>query len=241
MISPEKLKIYLRYEGNDDWFVRVASPEEQEILKDNDFAAIRNLIQDIILVKNNLTSKEYAENVRKVLAENCIDSETVDFLYNKFNRRGKFLIKKIINYIKKICVCTIISMLAASMALVGYIVVNVIIYEKHIDIVDIKNFNLFSNTFIDFLPAALLFGLFTVPSIVIYYTLDFFHKTSRAKIIGYAMPIVGMLMFFVVALILAVNGKCSEGEDQIATLILIIILFSGSVVYLFMSKITWLK
>ncbi len=87
MISPEKLKTYLRYEGNDDWFIRAASTEEKEILKDNDFVEIRNLIQDIILVKNNLTSKEYAENVRKILAENCIDSETVDFLYNKFNRR----------------------------------------------------------------------------------------------------------------------------------------------------------
>ncbi len=86
MISPEKIKIYLHYEGDNDWFARVATPKEKEIMNDNDFFKIGSLIQDIILVKHNLTSKEYTENVRKILAENGIDSETVDLLYNKFNK-----------------------------------------------------------------------------------------------------------------------------------------------------------
>lgn len=89
MISPEKIKIYLHYEGDNDMFIRVGSSKEREIMKDSDFAELQNLIQDIILVKNNLASKEYAENVIKKLAENSIDSETVDFLYNKFYKGSR--------------------------------------------------------------------------------------------------------------------------------------------------------
>lgn len=84
MIYPEQIKIYIRYAGDVDRFVLCASPEEKEIMKDNDFGKIQSLVQDIILMRRNLSSQEYIQNTRKILADNYIDSETVDLLYKQF-------------------------------------------------------------------------------------------------------------------------------------------------------------
>jgi hypothetical protein len=86
MITQEKIGIYIRYDGDIDGFVRVGSAKEKEIMNDNDFFEIQNLIQDIILMRRNLSSKQYTENTRKKLAENSIDPETVELLYNKFKK-----------------------------------------------------------------------------------------------------------------------------------------------------------
>ena len=84
---PEQIKIYIRYQGDNDYFARVASRHEKRIMNDGDFGEIRNLIQDIILMRNQLTSKQYTENTIKKLAENNIDAETAELLYNKFSQK----------------------------------------------------------------------------------------------------------------------------------------------------------
>ena len=86
MITPEKIKIYIRYGGDIDGFVRGGTTKEKEIMNGNDFSEIQSLIQDIILMKRNLSSKRYTEDTRKKIAENSIAAETVELLYSKFNK-----------------------------------------------------------------------------------------------------------------------------------------------------------
>jgi len=124
---------------------------------------------------------------------------------------------RIVAYIKKLIICTLLSMLVT--AITTFII--------------IRKFEV--------IPGASLFGLFILPSIFIYYALDLLHKTQKTKVIGYIIPLLAILTLFVVGLILAMNGKCSEGEDQMATLMLISILVGGTVVYFFVSKTKWLK
>ncbi len=151
-----------------------------------------------------------------------------------------FLMKIIITYIKKMCVCMIISMLAASAAMIGCVVVS-IISAKHIDIIYTSKFNLIISTSIDFLPLALLSGLLISPSILIYYVLDFFHKSQKTKTIGYIVPILGWVIYLIICIILDAQRQSSEGAGQLATLILINDFIAGAVVYILMSKIKWLK
>jgi hypothetical protein len=123
----------------------------------------------------------------------------------------------IIDYFKKTVVCILLSMFIAAMS--------AFIITRKIEVI----------------AGASLFGLFILPSIMIYYTLDYFHKTQKAKIIGFTVPILVMLILFVIGLIAAMNGTYHEGENQMAMLALVSIFMGGVVVYLFMSKIKWLK
>ena len=65
MITEEQILIYIHYEGNDDYFGWCASQEHKDIISDDDWVAIRNLVQDIILVRRNFTTK----NMQKKLIE----------------------------------------------------------------------------------------------------------------------------------------------------------------------------
>jgi hypothetical protein len=123
-----------------------------------------------------------------------------------------------ISYVQKSIVCTLLSMVVTA-------IISFIIMRK-----------------LEVVAGASLFGLFILPSIIVYYVLDFFHKTQKAKIIGFIMPILAILALFVVGLLFTMTGKYNEdGEDQMATLILANVFFAGSILYFLMSKVKWLK
>ncbi len=148
--------------------------------------------------------------------------------------------KRAINYVVKMVVCMLLSMLATSVITIIWAIIDSIPNLPSY-MVYMSRFDRFISEAIDLLPAALLFGLFISPSITIYYVLDFFHKDRKAKTIGYIIPILVIFVVFAVGLIFAIKEKCSEGEDQMATFILTQVFVAGVVVYVCMSKIKWLR
>jgi hypothetical protein len=94
---------------------------------------------------------------------------------------------------------------------------------------------------LEVIVGAFLFGLFIVPSILIYYVLDFFHKTQKVKTIGYILPIAGWIIFLVVCIILDAQRPSSEGASEMAKAIMISDFTAGTVVYILMYKVKWLK
>ncbi len=77
MITKEKLEIYNKYKGNNDWS-RLFTEEEKKLYDENDWGIIDGLIQDIIIVKNKFASKNYTENLQKRLIENCSTEEVIN-------------------------------------------------------------------------------------------------------------------------------------------------------------------
>jgi len=124
--------------------------------------------------------------------------------------------KRAIDYIIKIIVCATASMLSAAIV--------IFILSRGGEI-----------------ACGILFGLFIVPSIFVYYALDFFHKSHKAKTIGYVLPIGGWTIYLVVCIILDAQRPSSEGAGEMATAILVSDFVAGTVVYILMSKVKWLK
>ena len=123
----------------------------------------------------------------------------------------------IVSYIKKIIVCTLLSMLVTAVA--------AFVMARTLEVI----------------AGAFLFGLFIVPSIFIYYVLDFFHNNHKVKTIGYILPITGWTIFLVVCIILDAQRPSSEGAGEMAKAILISDFIAGTVVYILMYKVKWLK
>jgi hypothetical protein len=124
--------------------------------------------------------------------------------------------KKAIDYSLKITTCVMASILSSG--------ISVFILSRGTEV-----------------ASGILFGLFIVPSIFLYYVLDFFHKNRKVKTIGYAIPIVGWSMYLVACIILDTQRPSNEGVGEMATGILVSDLVAGAIVYILMSKVKWLK
>jgi len=80
MITREKLKIFEKYLGDIDCWARNAKRSEISKIADEDWALIETLIQDIRLIKNNLTSTDYINRVKATLREKCDNTSTIKYL-----------------------------------------------------------------------------------------------------------------------------------------------------------------
>jgi hypothetical protein len=79
MITLAKLAVYREFGGNDDGWSRAGCPK-QEIFEDKDWSTIGNLLQELTMLKRNLVSKEYGEDISKRLAEVAADKATAKAL-----------------------------------------------------------------------------------------------------------------------------------------------------------------
>lgn len=82
MINNKKVLIYRKYEGNLDVWARIATLEEKEIMSDDDWYLIDELIQDVIISK---------QNMEETLKKNVEDKETIDEILNiamKFKQKS---------------------------------------------------------------------------------------------------------------------------------------------------------
>lgn len=79
MLTLEHLKIYYKYNGNEEYWDRWSSKKERSILSDENWFLIDNFITEIKLINDNLTSKEFEEKVKTKLEE-CADVETREYL-----------------------------------------------------------------------------------------------------------------------------------------------------------------
>jgi hypothetical protein len=79
MITKEKIEIYKYYVGDVDNFSH-ASKSHKKIISDEDFFLLTRLLQDIVIVRNGLATKEFQERVEKSIQENCDNQATIDLL-----------------------------------------------------------------------------------------------------------------------------------------------------------------
>ncbi|TGM12543.1 hypothetical protein EHQ81_01295 [Leptospira selangorensis] len=79
MITSEKLKIYIHYNGDIDLWTRIAKSKEDKI-ESTDWHLIDSLIQDITLVKNGLASEQFISNLKEHLLKSCDNEKTVKLL-----------------------------------------------------------------------------------------------------------------------------------------------------------------
>lgn len=77
MITFEQLSVYREFDGDDDGYSRAGCPAGIEI----DWVAIRNLLQEITMLKRNLVSREYGKQIRQRLSEMTADENTARALF----------------------------------------------------------------------------------------------------------------------------------------------------------------
>ncbi|TMI64498.1 MAG: hypothetical protein E6H07_00855 [Bacteroidetes bacterium] len=87
MITKEKIRIFKKYDGDGDAWLRGAWPWNRRKMNGEDWGLIAQLIQDIKLVEKGLASESYANNLENTLKENCKDAETI----NELRRVSKLL------------------------------------------------------------------------------------------------------------------------------------------------------
>ena len=80
MITLEKLNIYKRYNGDIDGWARVGSEVEQEIMQDEDWYLIEDLIQDLILMNSGKSATSYKEKTKTKLEEMCENEQVIQIL-----------------------------------------------------------------------------------------------------------------------------------------------------------------
>jgi hypothetical protein len=80
MITSEKLAVYRKFDGDGDNWSRGGCPK-REIFDDSDWFAIGNLLQELTMLKRNLVSREYGEQIRQRLSEMTADEGTARTLF----------------------------------------------------------------------------------------------------------------------------------------------------------------
>jgi hypothetical protein len=80
MITHQKLKIYDEYNGDIDSWARMGSRHQNSLMNDDDWLLIDSLIQDIILEKKGIISKEFSDSLHQKLIEVCDTKETINNL-----------------------------------------------------------------------------------------------------------------------------------------------------------------
>lgn len=80
MITLEHIMIYKKYGGSDDAWAYVVLESEKQIFKGGEWSLINSLIQDILLLKKNLLSQKYIDELNLKLKENCDNEETIEAL-----------------------------------------------------------------------------------------------------------------------------------------------------------------
>ena len=79
MSTRDKIEINKYYGGDVDRFSH-ASRSHKQIMSDGDFFLITRIVQDLVVIKNGLASKEFQEKVDKSLQDNCDNQKTISLL-----------------------------------------------------------------------------------------------------------------------------------------------------------------
>ena len=75
MITSEKLAIYRKFHGDEDVWSRAGSPGA-DVISFDDWLGIRNLLQELTMLRQNRVSKQYADEINRRLEEIVADHET---------------------------------------------------------------------------------------------------------------------------------------------------------------------
>ena len=80
LIFFHQIKVYEKYNGYEDIFVRCATGQEKNILSPQNFILLNKLIQDAYLVEKGLASQKFTEQMLLELEGNCVDEKTVNYI-----------------------------------------------------------------------------------------------------------------------------------------------------------------
>lgn len=80
MITEDKIKIYRKYDGDIDSWVRNNSKKESLIINDGDWYLIDALVQDLYLMKKRLTSSKFNVSLSEKIEENCENKKVISEL-----------------------------------------------------------------------------------------------------------------------------------------------------------------
>jgi hypothetical protein len=81
MITEDKIRIYKKYSGDIDGWVRVHDKEEMRIMSDQDWYDINLLLQEIAGIKNGIASEAYAKRIEKDLTDKVNDEKIIKMLF----------------------------------------------------------------------------------------------------------------------------------------------------------------
>jgi hypothetical protein len=82
MITINKINIYIKYTGEIDAFATIGTTEEKNIISDEDWMKIDNLLQDIKLLKRKLVSNELRIKIEEQINNSVIDSVSKELLFS---------------------------------------------------------------------------------------------------------------------------------------------------------------
>ena len=87
MITRDKIRIYSKYGGDTDHLARINNQKDMLIISDNDWSVIDGFVTDIGLVKKNLASTKFTEELStrlERLTDNEITIQELEKLSDKF-------------------------------------------------------------------------------------------------------------------------------------------------------------
>jgi hypothetical protein len=80
MLTKEKIKVYISYNGDIDMWVRTGKANDKTVMNNSDWAMIEQLLQDIHLVEKGLASPESSKSVNESIQHNCDNNDTINEL-----------------------------------------------------------------------------------------------------------------------------------------------------------------
>jgi len=81
MITAQKLAIYRKFDGDDDGWSRAGCPG-REHFADGDWEEIRNMLQELTLLKRGFAAEDYAERIRQKLSAKTSDASVAQTLFD---------------------------------------------------------------------------------------------------------------------------------------------------------------
>ncbi|HEY1031074.1 MAG TPA: hypothetical protein VGD89_04835 [Flavipsychrobacter sp.] len=74
MITEQKIRTYISYNGDIDAWARAASMTN---IENEDWYIIENLIQDLVMMEHDVVADKYKHEVENKLAKQCADEHTI--------------------------------------------------------------------------------------------------------------------------------------------------------------------
>jgi hypothetical protein len=85
MITIDKLKIFIKYNGDADIWAR--SGGQQHVITGEEWNLIDSLLQDFTIIKNGYASNDFISDFNEKIEKNCDTVETIALLKSLSNGR----------------------------------------------------------------------------------------------------------------------------------------------------------
>jgi len=79
MITTEKMRIFIKCNGNDDAFALITTSDEKQLIS-KDWKFINDLVLDLVMLNRNLVSKEMKERIERQIQNSFDSKEAIDLL-----------------------------------------------------------------------------------------------------------------------------------------------------------------